>query len=154
MIRRLRTLFSARGISRAGGRERGSATLELVILTPVVLIIFSLLVGAGRVTMAGGAIEQAAGNAARAASLSRTVAEAESRVSALVSEVVTSNNLGCTPTVNINATDLSKPAGESGVVTVEVVCVVALSDLAVPGLPGSVTLTGSGRSAIDKYRSS
>ena len=54
-------------------RERGSATLELAILAPVLLLLLGLVVLAGRVQVAAGAVEHAAMSAAREASLARTV---------------------------------------------------------------------------------
>nr|NLD41773.1 pilus assembly protein [Actinomycetales bacterium] len=144
------TTQSASG-SRAG-RERGSASLELAILTPVLLIIFGMMIAAGRVAIADGTIQQVAGDAARAASLSRTAADAQGAAESLVTSVVGANGLPCTPVVSTNTTEFSNAPGTPGYVTVEVSCTVTLSDLAVPGLPGSVTLTGTGRSVLDTYR--
>lgn len=147
-------VLAGSGSPRGRVGERGSATLELVILTPVVILIFGLLIAAGRVAIAGGTISQVAGDAARAASLSRNVEQANARANALVTEVVAANRLACQPAVIIDATELTKPAGTPGQVTVDVSCEVNLSDVGVPGMPGSVTLRGSGTAAIDTYRAS
>ena len=61
--------------SRLGGRDRddrGSMTLELVVWAPGLLLIISLLVVAGRVSSAKGAVELAAVEAARTASIARS----------------------------------------------------------------------------------
>ena len=59
------------------GRDRGSATLELAVLAPLLLVLVGLVVVAGRVEAAAGAVEQAAAAGARAASLTRTAAGAQ-----------------------------------------------------------------------------
>lgn len=142
--RALRALQSA--------RERGSASLELAVLALPVLAIFGLMIGAGRVALAGNTINSAAGEAARAASIQRTQADAVAAGTEIANQIIQSNNLPCQPTVNIDATEFGKPVGETATVRVDVSCTVTLSDLAVPGMPGSVTLDGTGESIIDTWR--
>jgi Flp pilus assembly protein TadG len=57
--------------SGPGGRERGNAALEIVILGPVLLFLFGLLIAAGRTSIAQGSVAAAARDAARQASISR-----------------------------------------------------------------------------------
>ena len=52
--------------------QRGSTTLELVVWAPGLLLIVALLTVAGRVNGANAAVEQAATDAARTASIART----------------------------------------------------------------------------------
>ena len=68
LLRRLRGLW--------GRRDRGSATLELAILTPFMLMVIALMVLGGRVAVAGNPVTTGAGNAAREASLARTAGTA------------------------------------------------------------------------------
>ncbi|MGV9596541.1 TadE/TadG family type IV pilus assembly protein [Streptosporangium sandarakinum] len=65
--------------ARYGRRgERGSLTAETVLLAPVFLLFLLLLVGAGRLVEAQGEVNGAARDAARAASVERSFADAES----------------------------------------------------------------------------
>jgi Flp pilus assembly protein TadG len=74
-LRRMGRLRWRRG--RAPGRDRGSMSVELVVLAPG-LILLLLLVGAGgRVVEAQGHVDGAARDAARAASLGRSAGQAE-----------------------------------------------------------------------------
>lgn len=60
-------------LARGPDRERGSATLELVLLAPALLVVVGVVIAAGRVEVASAAVEHAAAEAARSASLTRTV---------------------------------------------------------------------------------
>ena len=59
-------------LARNGGRDEGNAALELVVLAPVLLFILGLVVAAGRTSIAQGAVDAAARDAARQASISLT----------------------------------------------------------------------------------
>ncbi len=56
---------------RERGTDRGSATIELAVLAPALLALLGLVIVAGRISVAGSAVEQAAASAARAASIAR-----------------------------------------------------------------------------------
>lgn len=71
-------------LGRAGRRrrpggwfQRGSMTVELVLLAPLLLVLLLFLVLAGRVVEAHDQVDGAARDAARAASLARTPAAAQ-----------------------------------------------------------------------------
>ena len=64
---------------RKRDRERGSATIEAVIIVPAFMLFIALIIAAGRVQMARQSVDAAAAEAARAASISRTAAEAHTR---------------------------------------------------------------------------
>jgi Flp pilus assembly protein TadG len=135
-------------------RDRGSVTLELAILTPGVLILLGLAIVAGRITVAGAAVEQASAAAAREASLARNPTDARAAATRGATTSLSERNLRCAGvqvTVDITgfATDVGSPAQVEATVT----CTVALAALAVPGLPGSRTLTASTTSVLDRYRS-
>ncbi len=53
-------------------RERGSAAVELVLATPVLVALMLLAVAGGRLASARGEVDAAARDAARAASIGRT----------------------------------------------------------------------------------
>ena len=60
--------------------ERGSITTEVVLLTPVLMLLLAFVVMTGRVGVASGAVTDAAHQAARAASLRAGPAEALSLI--------------------------------------------------------------------------
>ncbi|HEY7173717.1 MAG TPA: TadE/TadG family type IV pilus assembly protein, partial [Micromonosporaceae bacterium] len=57
--------------------DRGASTLEMAILAPVLLMMIGMAVVAMRIQVADQAVEAAAHDAARAASISRTRSEAQ-----------------------------------------------------------------------------
>jgi Flp pilus assembly protein TadG len=134
-----------------GDREAGNAALELVVLAPVLLFLLGLVIAAGRTSVAQGTVAAAARDAARQASISLTpdAARAAARSSAMA--VLSQDGLDCQP-VNVDVSQFSVPVGEPASVTATVTCTVGLSDLLVPGLPGSKTLTATFTSPLDPYR--
>ncbi|MEP7025597.1 MAG: TadE/TadG family type IV pilus assembly protein [Actinomycetota bacterium] len=143
--------------STGTGRSRlraddGDATLELLVLAPVVLILVGLLVAAGRTSIAQGSVEAAARDASRQASIARTPAEARAAAIASARLALSHDSLGCTPVVTVDVTGFSVPVGRPANVSAQVSCTVRLSDLLVPGLPGSKTLRASFTSPLDPYR--
>ena len=145
--------------SRAGrpGRrdrdDRGSMTLELVVWAPGLLLIITLLVVAGRVSSAKGAVEQAAVEAARSASIARSPSAASSQALAAARQSLTGQGLQCTDvTVTIDTSGFNTPPGRPATVTATVTCPVRLADLAIPGLPGTRTVTQTAVSSLDTFR--
>ena len=140
--------------TRRGGRDRGSTTLELAILTPGLLILLGLAVLAGRITVAGTAVEQASAAAAREASLARTATDARTAATQAATTSLSDRNLRCDAVhVTVDTTEFAFPAGAPAQVAATVTCTVAFAALAVPGTPGSRTLTATTTSVLDRYRS-
>ncbi|PSL01383.1 Flp pilus assembly protein TadG [Haloactinopolyspora alba] len=134
--------------------QRGSATTELAVVAPGLLMIIALLVMGGRITIAGGSVEHAAAEAARAASLARSASEAVADGGAAAKRSLTQQGLSCvgSPSITIDARQFARPPGEPATVTATVTCEVRLSDLAIPAVPGSRSITETVRSPIDTYR--
>jgi Flp pilus assembly protein TadG len=141
---------------RLGSRDRddrGSMTLELVVWAPGLLLIISLLVMAGRVSSANAAVEQAAAEGARTASIARSPSAASTQALAAARESLAGQGLQCTHvTVTIDTSGFNTPPGRSATVTATVTCQVRLSDLAIPGLPGTRTVTETAVSSLDTFR--
>ena len=141
---------------RAAGRrrsDRGSASLELAILGFGLLMIFGLLIAGGRVALARMSVEDAANAAARAASISRTADSASREAVAVADSTLLGQNVECaTRSIDVDTSGFAAPIGSPATVTAHIDCTVDLSDVAIPGLPGSMTLSADGRSAIDQYR--
>jgi len=133
-------------------RDRGNAALELVILAPVIIFFLGLMIAAGRTSIAQGSVDAAARDAARQASISRTPAEAETAALASARTALGQDALDCKPVVTVDVAGFAVPVGLPAQVTAQVTCQVSLSDLLVPGMPGSKTLTATFTSPLDPYR--
>jgi hypothetical protein len=135
------------------GRDTGNAALELVVLAPVIFILIALVVAAGRTSIAQGAVDAAARDAARQASISLTPGAAETAAQASARAALSQDGLDCNPYVWVDTSQFTTvPLGLPASVTAIVKCRVPLSDLVVPGLPGYRTLTFTFKSPLDPYR--
>lgn len=133
--------------------DRGSYTLELAVLAPVLLLLLGFIVAAGRVALAGSTVDGIARDAARAASLARTPDAAQSAAQTTATHTAAQQNIDCTNlAVHVDTSGFTAPVGEPASVVVHVACTATLGDLAIPGLPGSKTLTASFTSPLDPYR--
>lgn len=141
-------------MSRLAGRdERGSTTLELVVWAPGLLLLIGLLTVAGRVNSANAAVEQAAVDAARTASSARTAADAIDAAQSGAGRTLAAQGLQCTTTtVALDTSGFATPPGQSATVTATVTCPVRLSDLSIPGLPGTRTVSHTATSSLDTFR--
>jgi Flp pilus assembly protein TadG len=134
-------------------QERGSISLEVAILGPVLLLLLGLAVAAGRITVSGGAVEAAARDAAREASIARDASTAGAAARAAALDSLARQGLRCAGlAVTIDTSGFRTPVGQPAQVSAVVTCAVTLSDLAVPGLPGTKTLRGQFTSPLDRYR--
>jgi len=134
--------------------DRGSVSIELAILLPGFIALTLLAVMFGRETIAQSAVDLAAHDAARAASLARTAAQAAADGEAAARSTLDARNAACDVlSVSIDTTGFAVPAGTPAQVTATVSCVVPLSDLSLPGMPGSFTMTSTFTSPLDTYRS-
>ena len=133
--------------------ERGSVSVELALLAPALLLLLSFAVVAGRTQVAEGAVQEAARAAAREASLARDAATAAALADAQAQRTLADQDLRCEgTTVDVDTAGFQAPLGQRGDVTVSITCVVGLTDLLAPGLPGSITVEASFISPVDAYR--
>lgn len=146
---------SARGgPARACRADSGNAALELVILAPILLALLSLVIAAGRTTVAQGSVDAAARDAARQASIALTPAAAQTAGLVSARAALRQDGLDCSPTVVIDTSQFtSVPVGLPAAVTAVVSCAVPLANLALPGLPGAAHLSARFTSPLDTYRS-
>jgi Flp pilus assembly protein TadG len=139
--------------TRRGQGQRGSTTLELAAWAPGLLLLIGLLAVAGRVNSANAAVEQAATDAARTASLARTAASAQQLARQHAQQTLALQQLACTvTTVTVDTAGFTHAPGQPATVTATVTCPVRLSDLAIPGLPGTRTVTHTAVSSLDTFR--
>ena len=133
--------------------ERGSVAVEVAILTPGLLVLIVLAVVTGRTAIAQGAIDLAAHDGARAASLSRTAAGAQTSAHAAAEQTLAQQGLACTSlSVEVDTSQFTRPVGQPAAVRVTVTCLVSFADVALPGVPGSRQLSATFTSPLDQYR--
>ncbi len=129
--------------------DRGSVTVELAVLAPVLLIVALASLVFGRVSEARQQVAEAARAGAEAAAVLPSASTAQwggpaEAVSALIGSRHTCVHVAV-------AMDISHFV-PGGYVTVRVTCQVLLSDLGFPGVPGSTTVQASATAPIDPYR--
>jgi Flp pilus assembly protein TadG len=139
----------ARHRGRRLGSDHGSAAAELVLITPLLMLMLLLTVAAGRLVQARLQVDSAAQQAARAASLARDPATAAADATATAAAALASEDLTCGGLAVSTDTGDFQPGGQ---VAVQVSCTVSLSGLALLHLPGSQTLTSRFTAPIDLYR--
>jgi Flp pilus assembly protein TadG len=128
--------------------DRGSATLELVLLTPALIALLLLVVAGGRIEQARGQLDGTVREAARAASVERTPAAAEASARLIADQRLATDGLTCGDlTVATNTSQFRS----GGSVTTTITCNVQLSDLVGIALPGTRTLSASASEPIDTY---
>jgi len=133
--------------------DRGAVTLEFVVVAPALLALLGLLVMAGRVAIASNSVESAADEAARSASISRTASGARAEAEDGARRSLAEQGLQCSSVeVDVDTAGFAVPVGLPAQVHATVTCVVRLSDLALPGFPGSRTVTATAVSPLDTYR--
>ena len=146
---------TGRRAGRAGRQrcERGSVSLELAALAPVLLLLVLVTVAAMRITLAGAQVDGAARDAARAASLARTPGSAAAVAQQSAARTLAGQQLTCSQlTVTVDPAAFAVPVGTTGTVAVHLTCRVALGDVAVAGVPGSTTMTAGYAAPLDPYR--
>lgn len=136
-------------MNRSERSERGGASLSVEVLmwVPIALVMIGFVVGVGRMSLAQDAVTSAAGAAARAASLERDAHAAQSSARQVAASNLSNSVVSCSPTVSVDTSAFSRPAGQAGTVHATVSCVTALG----PGF-GSRTLTAEGSAPLDTYR--
>lgn len=130
-------------------RQGGSVTIEVVLLTPVLLALLGLVVMTGRVGEARGAVIHAAEQAARAASIVGDPAQARDKAHVVAYANLEAQDVVCRDLMV--EVDTSRFARGSEV-AVTVTCAVDLSAVAFAGLPGSRTVSAEAVEVIDVYR--
>ena len=129
--------------------QRGSATVELLVLTPVLFGFFVLALIFGRVAHAREVVAEAArAGAATAVVLPNPAAGSYGAIVAAADNVANGSHTCSNLLVLTNTSNFVNGGG----VTVAVRCTVHLSDLVFWGLPGTTTVTAVASAPVDPYR--
>ena len=131
------------------GDERGSASIELVLLTPVLVGMLLLVVAFGRLQNARADVEAAARSAARAAATQRNPVAAQRAGERAAFMEFDGGRYRCDPLTF--AIDTAQFTADS-VVAATVSCNVALGDVSGMGIPGSHTITATFSEPLDRFR--
>ncbi|WP_431953433.1 TadE/TadG family type IV pilus assembly protein [Actinacidiphila sp. bgisy167] len=128
--------------------EHGSAATELVVVTPLLVLLLLVAVSLGRMAAARLKVDDAAHQAARAASLARSPATAQQAAHATAEAALHSAGASC---ARVATTAQVGRLAPGGTVRVRVACTAALVG---SGLPGQLTVATTASSVVDTYRGS
>jgi Flp pilus assembly protein TadG len=140
------------------GGAAGLATVELVLVAPLLTVFLLFMVFAGRVVVAMGDLEAAARDAARAASLSRSPQAARQAAQQMAAADLTQTRLSTCQAVEVQVdTARFQPprtaaAATAGSVTVNLRCRVRLADLSLLGLRGERLVQRQATAPVDAFR--
>ena len=144
------TAVRCRWRGELGRDESGSVTAELVLLTPLLILMLLFVVALGRLSGARLEVDGAAAQAARAASIARDPATAVAMATQTATAALGSDHVTCSQLTVSTDTAQFAPGGS---VAVTVTCHVALSDLTGLRLPASEPVTSRATAVIDAFRS-
>jgi Flp pilus assembly protein TadG len=138
-----------RRMRRLRGDESGSVATELVLLTPLLIVLLLFVVALGRLAGARLDVNGAAAQAARAASIARDPATATAMATQTATSALGSDHVTCGHLTVATNTSQFQPGGQ---VAVTVTCTVDLGDLVGLRLPTAETVSSTSTSVIDTYR--
>ncbi|WP_430499361.1 TadE/TadG family type IV pilus assembly protein [Micromonospora trifolii] len=148
--------------------ERGSVSIEVAVLAPAFIALMVLAGVVGRSAVAAEALEAAAHDAARAASISRNSDVAKDEAREAAQKQLDWHGLACTNDLepeftgkspgNVSSFDdaFSSSVGSNATVTVTIRCTVSFKDITLDVLPGmeiEKEISAQFTSPLDRYRS-
>ena len=131
-------------------RTRGSVSVEAVMIIPAFLLFLALIAAIGRTAVIREDLHSTAVNASRVASQQTSALEGERAARKVIADQLSGGTCR-TLDISLNTAALDYAPGRPGSVSVTISCVVGLSDLSVPGLPGQIRLTETFTTPIDTY---
>lgn len=135
--------------------ERGSVMAgELVVCAPILAAFILLIVFGGRIALARQAVQTAAADAARAASIARTATNARTQAQQWATTSLTNQGIACRRLqIDVDTAGFRRPAGTDATIEVRISCDLNTADLAaLPGIPASMPIDASMTSPLDKFR--
>ena len=144
-------------VSRPGkarfGRQRGATEVEVAILIPLLGLLLAGLIGGWRIGWARAQVVEAAAAGARAASIPASGGQARQLATTAVQADLATVGLHCADVqVDVDTSAYSLPPGTPGQVTARVSCRLDLSDVIVPGLPGTTLISSAASEPLDIFR--
>lgn len=129
--------------------ESGSLAVEMAMVAPGLLLIFGLIFAYGRAAQVNGTLESGTRDAARSVTMARSYDDALERAHVVLLDALKDAPQSCQDSLDLKITGRYEP-GEA--VTVTAHCTYDLSDLGLPGAPGTLTAESSFTSMLDPYR--
>jgi Flp pilus assembly protein TadG len=129
--------------------EDGSLAVEMAMLAPSLLVIFALIFVYGRAAQVNGTLESGTRDAARSVTLARSYDDALARAHAVLLDALKDAPQSCQDTLDLR---IVGPYEAGKAVTVDADCTYNISDLGLPGAPGTITAKSSFTSMLDPYR--
>lgn len=144
-------------VRRRCSGDRGGVTTELVLITPLIMLLLQFVVFAGRFVDARSDVVSAARDGARAASIQRDAGDASVMAQQTVDDTLTGEGIECTndaPTVAVSYSGSNGGGGHApgNFVHVTVTCGVKLNGLGWLDL-GTRTSQHEAVEVIDEFRS-
>lgn len=130
-------------------RQRGSATVEMLLQIPLLVAVILLGVLGFRVAIAHVDVAAAAAAAARDASLQRDPAAAHATASATATTALQASQLTCNP---LQVTPDTSSYGPGGTISVDITCTIDVSDLIGLDIPTQISISGSSTHPVDTFR--
>jgi Flp pilus assembly protein TadG len=128
--------------------ERGSAAVEMVLVTPVLVCLLLLVVVGGRLATARNDVDYATRAGARAASIARSASAADSNARSMIQSSLNDQHFDCA-TLGVDVdTSQFQPGGQ---VTVTVDCEVDLSTASLLDVPMTRSVMSTFTEPIDTY---
>jgi Flp pilus assembly protein TadG len=122
--------------------------IEMVIATPLLLLLVALVFAYGRAAQVNGTLQAGVRDAARSASQARNATEARQRAEAVIRSALGPGSTGCQNTLQVDPVQFQFDVP----VTVTARCSYPLTDLGLPGAPGSISADASFSSPLDPNR--
>lgn len=123
---------------------------ELALLTPLALAVLGFLVLAGRLSTVRADVASASRDAARAASLERSYPQAATAARNTASATLDGRHVTCAD-LDVTVSDATTFVA-GGEVVVIVSCDVSLTDVALPGIPGTRRVEAGAAEVLDRWR--
>ena len=130
--------------------DEGSAAVELVLITPVLLVLMMFALVAGRFALARNQVTEAAHNAAREASIWPTAQTASRAGVQRGLDSLDAGKVSCQQPLVVIDTSHLRPGGE---VVADVSCSVALDDVLGLRIAGARTFHARAVAVVDSFRS-
>lgn len=133
-------------------RDEGAATLEAVVLLPLLIIACIGVMVAGRIWYMNTLVESAANAAARAATLTPSGGDASQVAYDAAIASIQASGIDCSSvSINVDTSDMDRPLGELGTVSVDVACTLDNSSFTGIGFAPTFTVHATGISPVDPY---
>ena len=129
--------------------DRGSVAAEVTVLSPLLVLVLLFVVLCGRLAGTRLRLDDAAHQAARAASAARTTAAAQAEARSTAQAALAAAGIACR-SLQVRVDTAGLRPGST--VTARVACTVGLSDLSLLAVPGSTQLSATFTSPVDVYR--